>query len=958
MNELIHIPQTSIKSIHAEFTDKAERYNKIPLKLFKSPKDPYLPCETYDCTDLCVDAILKFNTNTLMSSDSISIRWPYVNNGPPDTISYSKKNRYIERLTIGDNKQNSYFFNKPEPGRSISQVYDTYLFNYPLTSVNYIYNEYLDSWRLGLALSREGDSIKYEYEEFPIGYAIQTKNNLTKMVSGNGAPFIETGISTSANIANISLRVKRINFPQGYVQFVYDSVGRKDLIGDKALHKIIVKNLNEDIVKQFKLDYAYMEGNELIDYDTTTLYSWENNYDSYSVQANNGSLENYCAKRRLVLTKITELDKNGNVFEGVTKFTYKTGLPPRFSSAIDAWGFYNGIENKTWAIENGNLIYTNSCMDPSYIDAPKGSLIRIDYPTGAAKSFSLGLNQGKYVEEHPDENAYDQQIGGVRIESETSYDEAISLGNNTEKRYIYKNGWALAKPLLSYNFDAGFSILGDTTYYNQNNVPITTRITKSAVNQTYGVLSNFSHYPYSYTGSGEIGYGEVSETIWNSPNYYDSVTYHFSNPLMYKDSVYRTDYGNGIPTTNLPDPAIASNEWQRGTMLSTATYKSDTEAKLINTKIFNYSMFPQKLGDALATNLTSIQFDNYKGVTTTQRNYSKIFYPITAGFVLPIEHTDVDSRGVGGIFKGITTLKYDNRILLPWYERKISDPNWKYVFRSFGVDYTSISSPIFTVLQPPDLPIETIVMGVDSYLDPPKILNATFNTYNYKGQLTNIYSFHNDTLITLKPGGSFRFAHKNIQFQEDPLLDIISNFCNYNLSLPPSTPPYWNVTPVTESTPIELVLNPLYKKDVEFIWDSTQNSRDLFEKRASDGVIESYIWGYSSPLGKSSRMLLAKIIGANYSAAATLINQQMLNNARDYTDEQIRTELNKIRVGLPQAFVTTYTYKELIGKTSETDPNGNTIYYEYDSANRLKLIRDRNGKVIKYMDFTPAKILQ
>ncbi len=142
-----------------------------------------------------------------------------------------------------------------------------------------------------------------------------------------------------------------------------------------------------------------------------------------------------------------------------------------------------------------------------------------------------------------------------------------------------------------------------------------------------------------------------------------------------------------------------------------------------------------------------------------------------------------------------------------------------------------------------------------------------------------------------------------------------------------------------------------FQKDLRYkllhtigMYDSKSN---ILEQQKANDIPECFIWGYGD------QYPVAKIVGTTWAAANAVFTSAdlaIINNPAA-TDVQMRNVLNNLRTSLPNTFVTTYTYKPLIGVTSETDPNGKTKYYEYDSFNRLKLIKDFNGNILKTFDY-------
>ncbi|CAH0129596.1 hypothetical protein SRABI27_00001 [Pedobacter sp. Bi27] len=118
---------------------------------------------------------------------------------------------------------------------------------------------------------------------------------------------------------------------------------------------------------------------------------------------------------------------------------------------------------------------------------------------------------------------------------------------------------------------------------------------------------------------------------------------------------------------------------------------------------------------------------------------------------------------------------------------------------------------------------------------------------------------------------------------------------------------------------------------------------NLLEWSMSNGPKEIYLWGYNK------QYPVAKITNTDYATVSSLINQALLDNPND--DNTLRTYLNTLRAALPNSFINTYTYKPLVGMTSQTDAKGMTTYYEYDAFQRLKAVKDQNGNILKQTDY-------
>ena len=117
-----------------------------------------------------------------------------------------------------------------------------------------------------------------------------------------------------------------------------------------------------------------------------------------------------------------------------------------------------------------------------------------------------------------------------------------------------------------------------------------------------------------------------------------------------------------------------------------------------------------------------------------------------------------------------------------------------------------------------------------------------------------------------------------------------------------------------------------------------------------DGTKVTLVYGYNNI------QLVAKLLNvdanvfysnSSYTTLRNNITNYSNQNNIGYSEANLKTTLNSLRTTFPNALVTTYTYKPMVGVSSITDENGKETTYEYDSFNRLATVKDYLGNILK-----------
>ena len=744
-------------------------------------------------------------------------------------------------------------------------------------------------------------TINFKYEKYAISFFDEIKESGGTYNGGSDIVFINSGFS---KVMYPTLqRLKKISFDKGEVEFIY-GLNRLDNIDEKALTEIIVKDTNGNTIKHIKLSYSY----------------FQSSINRRTPQS-----------KRLRLDRVYEVDSTLNELPGHTfayydDTTYPYQMPPRGSYAHDFLGYNNGSykANIKDPIPKYYLNYYNS-LDTKYIRitpfsdnnsnhipipgnfsmeanvnfAKTYSLQKITFPTGGTNEYEYELNTFTYLSKV-------RQGGGIRIKSQELDD---GKGNIQIKDYEYEDGSIANFPI--FGLLKGKLPANGATSLSQAGIGLTTFLSpQSQVEFTQGSFVGYRMVTVKdriNNGYQKFFYSSSVREVYK--NLRPAITYDTSS-----SSKFESENWSVIQSPSL----LVDRDFLRGKILLEQIFRKDNTIR--SEKKYTYTQ---------------------KDFTTIKLEY------LNKSNSNPVDRC-YHSEGVYRL----------NSPKCGWYKEEIDLP---------------ISRDLLTSVITNDYPVGNILYTQGGNENVPNTFK-TIKNYEYDKQYP----------LLLKETKQVRVCESEGQGNEQDY-DGVSDDYDHSITKKIEFPIVGrdfstdkiNTLPLANeliaknriSTPLKITFNGasenhIYKKFPNGILslekinfkarDGSISVSDKITKRddkgrvleylRKDGIYVARIYGY-----ENWSYLLAEIINSTYATALdTLKNkiQTQFNQGTFSTDTSIRQMMNELRLALPHTQITSYTYKKLVGINSLTDTRGQTVYYHYDTFNRLEFVKDADGNIL------------
>lgn len=638
-------------------------------------------------------------------------------------------------------------------------------------------------------------------------------------------------------------------------------------------------------------------------------------------------------------------------------YNHYESVPKYLSKKIDHWGYNKGVD---YVINEQNLssYYNQRTPDPTYL--PIGMLNKIIYPTGGYTSFEY------------EQHTYNQIVN----EAKTSFINEIGSGGGIRIRSItdndgFKDMVRTFKYVLNYetnkNSTTSSGILTNKPTYYWPNWKVNT---SSGGTLNLNIFSVNSIIPLSNSFGPNIGYSKVIEersdgsyTVYNYSNY--------GTNSFYDNGTICSLNNNSITS---PYDRVSDLSLLRGKLLNVSVYNSSNT--LVQQQNLTYrsditTLLQNNLYYVIGTNTHYQNVCSGSSVSVYKGNSYKLFfldYDV-------IQEETVNSFNGNNVSEKTTYTKQD--IHLPFCDIRLtlelsknrSDNKTLLTKFKYPSVYTLQKAAMLDGCN--QTYSNCIISSNTAYdqcmqtcgSDP----NCTQRCQSAREYIRLQCTSQQSNCIASLPNLANAFVTKMEQnnmlsqvierqdfliYPDQSVKVIGGTFVKYsdawNGHLLPS-----ETLKTNENVPSGVLTESSFNANGEPTYHSSYNTEvflneydnfgNLLQYTPKDGVVKSFIWGYNKTFP------VAQIENATLQEIKTALGVTTIPDLG--TGGLISSQITSLRIGLPKALVTTYTYDPLIGLTSQTDPNGITSYYQYDSFGRLQYIKDDDGRILKSYEY-------
>lgn len=765
------------------------------------------------------------------------------------------------------------------------------------------------------------------------------RDNATGSIIGVG----QTNYEHDYSIEKI---INKIEFPGGVVNFYYEDQ-RADVRGGKILKRIEIRNSTGELIKKVVLDQDYFQYGNCTDPECL----------------------------RLRLNKIKFFDNNNLEIPGY-QFAYEDAqLPSRYSLSRDFTGYYNG-ENVTDPQNHMPQVYSkpnsylntflpfplpsqgyqlltgNASQTANLYYAKAGTLKKITYPTGGYTTFEYDLNSFKFM-------GTEVQGGGLRLKSQNMYGANSTLARNINYEYKIADGSISGTILNPPRFVRSEAF---THYYS--NQPVFSWISQS-INTSLELTSN-SFVGYSRCKIEEPGNGYTINDYTSGtefPNVYPST------PLLPAGAQYGENLNALIYNGDAPG-IYQDFDAKRGKLVSSIIYdKNNIELKSIK-NIYDYKVY-DTLMEHKAVKYGPSPYILYRFKDHPHAVYSS---PIASeSFSVINSKTEEKQLPGGNIIKTENNFIYNNQSPFITEKQTVLANNVllkEKMYYPFDAEVAALPNmsdlnslnlimPVKTEVYKNETKLSSKVTQFDKYNNMvlplsiseavssnPFIIVHAFKKYDNEG---NLLEYQNKNEASVAYVWDYKNQYPVAEVNTAAASDIAATSFeadgtgNFGFGFNMITSTQGGIT----GTKAYDLNGGFWKNDLIPI---KQYRVSFWAKGGKPGININDINGVSTIIDNQFQLKTTKNGWELYEGIVT--NAAAIGIWKH--GHVAFTYIDEVRICPLNAMMTTYTYKPLVGITSQCDVNNKITYYEYDAMNRLHIVRDFDNNIIKKICYNYA----